>query len=84
MHHIQVALLVVWVLLMVPWFFIAPLLGMAFDGGSTLEAYILVSSVWSYPLCVLIAFLLARRLPKTVFLPFLNLAVFVVSDLIFK
>lgn len=42
----------IWVILLVPWLVIAPLSGMAFDGGYTVSAYAFVLSVWTYPVAV--------------------------------
>ena len=66
------ALMVFWFLLLVPWLFDWGLFGMAFDGGTTLLAYVLVSSVWSYPVSVVLAATLRDRKPIMVLLPFLN------------
>ena len=66
------ALMVLWFLLLVPWFFVWALFGLAFDGGSIFVAYLLVCSVWSYPVSVVLAAVLRDRKPILVFLPFVN------------
>lgn len=63
----------IWFLLLIPWLPFAGLSGMAFDGGYTLQAYIFVWAVWTYPITLGIAFLSRRKHPGLVWLPFLNL-----------
>jgi hypothetical protein len=70
------ALYVFWIILIVPWVPFALLAGMAFDSGPSFSAYLFVSCVWTYPIVVLIAFLLKKRVPMIGFLPFLNLGAF--------
>ena len=65
-------MLIIWVVLIIPWFLWAGLSGMAFDGGYTAEAYTFVWSVWTYPISVLIAAVLRRWRPEFVLLPILN------------
>lgn len=46
---------------------------MAFDGGHSLEAYVFVISVWTYPITVAAAFLgRTRRVALLVFAPFVH------------
>jgi hypothetical protein len=54
---------------------------MAFDAGPKTSVYVFVWSVWTYPLVALIASMLARRIPAAIFLPFVNVFLFVVSGL---
>lgn len=65
-------LLGVWLLLLVPWLFFAPLSAMVFDAGYTFDAYLLVWSVWTYPIMVLAAALLRKKKADFVFLPLIN------------
>jgi hypothetical protein len=61
-----------WVVLLLPWFFFAVLSEMAFDGGHTLEAYVFVISVRTYPITVAAAFLGRTRAPLLVFAPLVH------------
>ena len=61
-----------WLLLFLLWIPIAPLGAMAFDGGYTIEAYVFVWSLWTYPLCLLVAVHYERKMPGLMYLPFLN------------
>ena len=70
-------LFVVWLILLLPWIFFAPLSLMAFDGGSTVLVYTFLFSFWTYPLAVLIVKIFRERSPLIVLLPCLNIAVFV-------
>lgn len=62
----------IWVVLLVPWIVVAPLSGMAFDGGNTVSAYAFVLSVWTYPVAVFGAFKLLERSRNAVLLPLVN------------
>jgi len=64
-----------WVILLIPCIPLIPLSAMAFDGGYTLDAYVLFWSVASYPMTVAIAGFMRKRIPALVFLPFLNFIV---------
>ena len=66
------AVMRVWLFLLVPWIFIGPLFGMAFDAGHTPDIYLTVGCAWTYPLVVLVASLLKRKWPRLVWLPVLN------------
>ena len=63
----------VWVILLIPWLVMAPLSGMAFDGGYTISAVGFVFSVWTYPIAVFGAFKLLDRSRNAVLLPLINL-----------
>ena len=65
-------MLIVWLVLLVPWFMYAPLAGLAFDGGVTLSASVAVWSLWTYPLTVIAAAVLRKLAPAFILLPFLN------------
>ena len=66
------AMLIIWCILLVPWFPVAMLAGLAFDGGRTWHAYVFVWSVWVYPVTLLIAFIFRRRVPSLSLLPILS------------
>jgi hypothetical protein len=68
-----------WVFLLIPWFPFAALAGMAFDGGRTLNAYIFVWSLWTYPVALVISVILKRWVPNMILLPFLNIMGFLIS-----
>lgn len=61
-----------WYALMLPWIFIAPLAGMAFDSRSNAAAWIVVSAVWSFPVVIALSVWLRRKKPLLAFLPALN------------
>lgn len=75
---------VFWAVLLVPWLLLAPLSGMAFDGGYNAEAYAFAWSVWTYPITVGIAAVCRRWVPWVVLLPLLNIAGCGASDLLHK
>jgi hypothetical protein len=64
-----------WIILLLPCIPCIPLMAMVFDGGYTLDAYVLFWSIASYPITVLIAGIMRKRLPALVFLPVLNFMV---------
>jgi hypothetical protein len=68
-------MLTVWFVILVPWFPFFTLMGtgMAFEGGSTLNAYLFVLQVWAYPILVALTYYLRRRRPALVWLPALPL-----------
>jgi hypothetical protein len=66
------AIMIFWIVLLVPWLVFAGLVGMALDGGPGTAAYLLIGSVWTYPLVVLAASILRRRKPALILLPILN------------
>lgn len=59
-------------------------MGLAFDGGHTLQAYAFAWSIGSYPVVLLIALVLAlsTKKPRFVFLPLLNGLVFCITGFI--
>jgi hypothetical protein len=73
-------MLLFWIMLLLPWFWLAGLSGLAFDAGKTLEAYVVVGSVWTYPVSVLIAAILSRKQAWLVFLPILNFLTLLLSS----
>ena len=68
-----------WLFLLYPWGIFAGLSGLAFDDGPTTGAYIYVWAVWTYPLSVAIGWILKRRVPAAVLLPFANIFLLFVS-----
>jgi hypothetical protein len=70
-------LFVIWVILLVPWIFFAPLSLMAFAGGSTVFVYTFLFFFWTYPLAVFIVWKFRDKSPLIVLLPCLNIAVVV-------
>jgi len=75
-------LLFVWIVLLIPWVVMAPLSGMAFDGGNTIWAWLAVVSIWSYGPLVFLAFKLLERSRKAVLLPLVSLATIFLPDLV--
>ena len=67
-------LFAIWVVLLIPWAPFAMLVGMAFDAGYTLQAYLAVTCVWTYPVSVFIAWHFKDRWFPIVLLPLLNVA----------
>jgi hypothetical protein len=74
--------LVIWFVLLIPWFPFAGLAGMAFDGGDTAVAYGFVGSLWTYPILVAISFAYKRKQPRLVFLPLLTPVGVILSSLL--
>ena len=68
-----------WFLLLIPRWVFAGLSGMAFDQGHVPRAYVFYWSIWTYPIAVMIAGALARKVAALVWLPFLNLVGFCIS-----
>lgn len=69
-------LFVLWLLLLLPWIVIAPLSGMMFDAPPTIGVYVLFWTILTYPVPVIIAAVLRKKVPAIVLLPLLNFAVF--------
>lgn len=78
------AVLIFWLILLVPWMLVGPLSGMAFDGGATAEAYVFFWSAITYPVSVALAAFVRRWFPYAVFLPVLNFAGCFASPLLHK
>jgi hypothetical protein len=74
--------LVIWAVLLIPWLPFAALSGLAFDGGPTLAAYVIVWALLTYPVSLLIAWLLRKKAPFLVFLPCVNVILFCLSGLL--
>ena len=76
------ALFVFWSVLLIPWSTFGLLAsGLAFDGGATFRACSFALSIWTYPVVLLLALILAlaRRQPRFALLPLLNAAVFLIA-----
>jgi hypothetical protein len=58
------------------------LTGMAFEGGHTLDAYLALIAVWSYPVLVGLAFFYRRRRPLFVWLPSLTGVLFLIEKIV--
>ena len=69
-----------WIILLFPWLAFAPLSGMAFDAGDTPAVRAFLWSVWTYPLSVLAAGILRKRLPLVVLLPLANVICARIAD----
>jgi hypothetical protein len=69
-------LFVVWVILLLPWIIIAPVMAMMFDAPPTLSTYIGAWSIWSYPLSVGVVWLFGRKNPVASLFPCLNFVAF--------
>jgi hypothetical protein len=65
-------LLIVWLVLLVPWFIAIQWVGLVFDGGVTWSAYLAFWSVWTYPLTVFAGAALRKKSPAFILLPLLN------------
>src|ERR1700721_923043 len=75
-------MLVVWCILLVlgaP--FALMMTGMAFEGGHTLDAYLSLVAVWTYPPTVAIAFCCRHKKPALIWLPLLTILLCVVEQL---
>jgi len=72
--EIQVAWFI-WAFLLIPWFYLFSLTGMAWDGGNSLSVvdYVGLACIWTYPVMLVIAYVLRRKLPVLIFLPLLNI-----------
>jgi hypothetical protein len=69
-------LFIVWLLLLLPWIIVAPLMAMAFDGAHTLSIYVGVGAIWSYPLSVGIVWAFMKKNPVAALFPLMNFLVF--------
>ncbi len=58
------------------------LTGMAFEGGYTASAYLSVATVWSYPVFIVISFLLRNRHRSLLFLPAIPLLLIALESIL--
>lgn len=63
------ALMLVWYFLLLPWFPFAALAGMVFDGGHEHWRYVFLTSIWLYPVSVVVTAKLRERYPLLILLP---------------
>jgi hypothetical protein len=76
-------MLVVWLILLVLGALPALMgTGMAFEGGHTLDAYLALFSIWSYPPLVGLAYFFRRRKPALIWLPLLTILLFIVDQIV--
>ena len=81
--RVVLVMLIIWCILLVLGALPGLMLtGMAFEGGDTLDAYLSVIAVWSYPPLVAIAFIFRRRKPRLVYLPLLTVALFFFEEVV--
>jgi hypothetical protein len=71
---LRMVILGVWLVLIIPWFWFAPLSFMAFDGGDNIHARLFVLSVCTYPIFVIVTVLLRKRSAWTLLFPCISLA----------
>jgi hypothetical protein len=69
----------VWVVTLPLTLVFAALSGMAGEGGYNLQACILIGSAFTYPVSIVLAFSFSRRVPRLVFLPCLNIILWLVA-----
>jgi hypothetical protein len=69
------------VLLLIPWIPMLFVSGMAFDAGNTTEAYVYITSFFSYPVTVIIAARMKERKPAFAFLPLVSICGVLMSAL---
>jgi hypothetical protein len=74
--RIYQTLFVIWLLLLMPWVPIALFSGMMFDAPPTIGVYVGFWTILTYPVPVIIAALLRKKVPAIVLLPLLHVAVF--------
>ena len=73
-----------YVVLLIPWPLVALVSLMAFDGGPSWNAYLFVTSIWTYPVSMFIAFKLRDRSPVWLFVPCVNIALLCVQWLFYE
>jgi hypothetical protein len=69
----------VWLILLVPWIVVAPLMAMAYDAPPTLSVYIGTFSIWAYPLSVGVVWMFRKKNPAVALFPCMNFVVFAVA-----
>ena len=75
-------LFIVWLVLLAPWLFLAPISLMALgDTPPKSETYVIVYSIWTYPLAVGIAAIFRKKAPAIAILPSLNIVACVVASM---
>jgi len=79
MKKLAKGLFITWLILLVPWLYLAPISLMAI--GTTRNANTIVWAIWTYPVAVLIAAIVRKWEPTIVLLPFLNIGALFLSGL---
>jgi hypothetical protein len=79
LQQVAAGLFVLWVLLLLPWVILAPLSGVAFDGGPDLAAYACVAGIWTYPISVAAVWRYKNDIPAIALLPLLNIAAWAIA-----
>ena len=66
-------------LCLIPWFYLFALTGMIGDSGNPLSIrdYLFLAWIWTYPLTLVIALILRRRIPALILLPLLHVVSFI-------
>jgi hypothetical protein len=80
-QKVTTGLFFLWLILLLPWLFLAPLSLMAFDAGSTFKAHVFVWSIWTYPVAVGIVALTRKKAPMIALLPCINIVACFVAGL---
>jgi hypothetical protein len=71
--------LAVWMLTLPITILFASLSGMASDDGYHPSVYIFIGAAFTYPISIVVAFILRRKFPALVLLPCLNVVVWFIS-----
>jgi hypothetical protein len=58
------------------------LTGKVFEGGHTLDAYLVLVATWSYPAFIAVAYFYRQRKPMLVWLPPLTALLFIAEGLV--
>ena len=79
-HTAWFLLFAIWALLLVPWFTLFGLTGMAWDSGNSPSIVdgIGIACIWTYPVMLVVALIFRRKLPALILLPSLNIVVLTV------
>ena len=82
MKKVMKVLFPIWLVLLVPWLFLAPLSLMALgDTPPTSQTYVTVYAIWTYPVAVGIAAIFRKKVPVISLLPGLNIVACFVAAL---
>jgi hypothetical protein len=73
------AVLAVWLLTLPVTILFAAISAMASEAGYSWSVYVFIGAAWTYPVSIVVAFILRRKLPPLVFLPGLNIIVWLWS-----
>jgi hypothetical protein len=75
LQQLAAGLFLLWLVLLLPWLVFAGLAGMAFDAGSRVPVYVIVGSIWTYPISVALVWMYRDDIPVIAFLPCVNFAI---------